>query len=99
MLNATDTPGINLAAYSYWALSDVFTEQGLPQHNISFSGNWGLVNVFGGENTHNSLVQGCFSNFEQTCKSAVWGRDAVRKPSFRAFQLLRDAGSTRATLT
>ena len=31
VLNATDTPGMNLAAYSYWALSDVFTEQGLPQ--------------------------------------------------------------------
>ena len=31
MLNVTDTPGIDLAAYSYWALSDVFTEQGLPQ--------------------------------------------------------------------
>jgi xylan 1,4-beta-xylosidase len=69
VLNATDTPGINLAVYSYWALSDVFTEQGLPQNNISFSGNWGLVNIFG-----------------------------VRKPSFRAFQMLRKAGSTRAAL-
>ena len=70
VLNATDTPGIDLAAYSYWALSDVFTEQGLPQSNISFSGNWGLVNIFG-----------------------------VRKPSFRAFQMLNNAGSTRAALT
>jgi xylan 1,4-beta-xylosidase len=70
VLNATDTPGVSLAAYSYWALSDVFTEQGLPQSNISFSGNWGLVNIFG-----------------------------VRKPSFRAFQMLSNAGSTRAALT
>ena len=41
------SPGLELTAYSYWALSDVFTEQGLPAHNISFSGNWGLLNIFG----------------------------------------------------
>jgi hypothetical protein len=28
-------------------LKDVFTEQGLPSKNISFSGNWGLLNIFG----------------------------------------------------
>ena len=27
VINATDTPGIGLAAYSYWAFTDVFTEQ------------------------------------------------------------------------
>lgn len=70
VLNATDTDGLSLSAYSYWAASDVFTEQGLPSRNISFSGNWGLVNIFG-----------------------------VRKPSFRAFQMLADAGSTRAALS
>lgn len=68
VLNATDTPGLNLTAYSYWALSDVFTEQGLPEHNISFSGNWGLLNIFG-----------------------------VRKPSFRAFEML-GKGTRRARL-
>jgi len=66
VFNATDSPGLDLAAYSYWAFTDVFTEQGLPAHNISFSGNWGLLNIFG-----------------------------VRKPVFRAFQLLANAGTTR----
>lgn len=29
------------------AMSDVFTEQGLAAKNISFCGNWGLLNIFG----------------------------------------------------
>jgi hypothetical protein len=38
VMNATDTPGLDLAAYSYWAFTDVFVEQGLPAHNIRCTG-------------------------------------------------------------
>ena len=69
VLDAIDTPGLNLTAYSFWALSDIFTEGGFPSHGIPFHGGFGLLNVFG-----------------------------VRKPAFRAFELLHKGGSMRAAV-
>jgi beta-xylosidase len=42
---ARDVPG--LALLSYWAISDVFEEGGMPAVNSSFSGDFGLINIYG----------------------------------------------------
>ena len=34
-------------ATSYWSISDIFEEEGLPTINASFAGNFGLITPFG----------------------------------------------------
>lgn len=46
-LAAIDSPTANLELLSYWAVSDVFEEGGFPANNASFSGDFGLVNIYG----------------------------------------------------
>ena len=38
IVDATDAPGLNLSAYSFWAFTDIFTEQGFPSHAIPYHG-------------------------------------------------------------
>lgn len=45
VVDATDAPGLNLSAYSFWAFTDIFTEQGFPSHSIPYHGGFGLLNV------------------------------------------------------
>ena len=47
VVDAIDAPGLNLSAYSFWAFTDIFTEQGFPSHAIPFHGGFGLMNVSG----------------------------------------------------
>lgn len=43
VVDAIDAPGLNLTAYSFWAFTDIFTEQGLPAHSIAYHGGFGLL--------------------------------------------------------
>lgn len=52
--------------FAYWAVSDVFTEEGLPAESVAFHGGFGLISLYG-----------------------------VRKPGYRAFELLHNAGDWR----
>ena len=51
LARAMDTftkPGFEtLEVLSYWAISDVFEEEGFPSINASFAGDFGLINPFG----------------------------------------------------
>eukprot|EP00040_Diaphanoeca_grandis_P035932 m.227211 g.227211 ORF g.227211 m.227211 type:complete len:538 (-) comp33516_c0_seq1:442-2055(-) len=42
---STITPRLNM--FAYWAISDVFTEMGLPADSVAFHGGFGLISLYG----------------------------------------------------
>jgi hypothetical protein len=103
VVDATDAPGLNLSAYSFWAFTDIFTEQGFPSHSIPYHGGFGLLNVSSLRVRtpwllYSGSVQSRLGSINQfgpcfvTLFAQVYG---VPKPAYRSFELLHKSGDNQ----